>query len=438
MPIQPRSTEAPTGASLLLRGVELAHRAGSGAWLEEWRPWHQIRRQNQVPPKGDWTVWLMMTGRGWGKTRTAAEALLDLLESGTYRRPACAGATAADVRDVMVEGESGLLECARKRGLEAQYQPSNRRVVLPGLGLKVALFSAEKPGRARGPQHDVVWGDELREWLRGEEMWDNLMLGLRLGPQPKVLATTTPLALRWIMNIAKDEQTCVTVGSTRENLPNLSPEFERAIMRRYAGTRLEQQEIEGLLLEDVEGALWTRDLLDSTRRHEAPPLVRACVGLDPSVTGKRTSDEAGIVAAGLGRDEHGYVLADASGRMVPSEWGRRAAGLVREMGLDMVVAEVNQGGDMVADTIRVVDPGVVVKMVRASRGKLARAEPVSALWEQGRCHMVGRHPELEDELCSHTPQSKDSPNRLDAMVWAMTHLMLGQQILIGRAAPRPR
>lgn len=392
--------------------------------LSDWRVW---ARPNQLPPDTDWTVWLNLGGRGSGKTWAGANWANEQAE----RHPKSIGhlvaPTAADLRDVMVEGPSGILALSNNWN-RPTYEPSKRRLTYPN-GSTALLFSAEEPERLRGPQCHWAWADEVAAWSY-PEAWDQLLLGLRLGQRPQVVATTTPRPVQAIRDILARPDTVVTRSRTADNLANLAPVFLTTVVARYQGTRLGRQELEGELLEDVPGALWTRPLIDQHRVAHAPTLSRVVVGIDPAATSTEGADETGLVVAGLGADGHGYVLADASARLAPIAWAREAIRLYREHRADRVVAEVNNGGEMVELTIRTVDPNAAYKAVHASRGKAKRAEPVSALYEQGKVHHVGSYPHLEDQMCNWVPDlaaEQRSPDRMDALVWALTDLMVGGQ-----------
>ncbi|ADU50161.1 hypothetical protein Tmar_0036 [Thermaerobacter marianensis DSM 12885] len=391
------------------------------ALLYDWRFW---ARPKQLPPEGPWRIWLILAGRGFGKTRTGAEWVREQVERHGRRRIAIVGRTAADVRDVMVEGESGILSISPP-WFRPVYEPSKRRLTWPN-GAIATLYSADEPDLLRGPQHDAAWADELAAWRR-PEAWDNLMFGLRLGPDPRVVVTTTPRPVKLIRDLLNDPTCVVTRGSTYENAANLAPAFLEQIISRYEGTRLGRQELYGEVLDDVPGALWQRKRIDELRVREAPELVRVVVAIDPAVTSEEGSDETGIVVAGRGVDGDAYVLADRSCRMSPDGWARRAVKAYYDFDGDRIVGEVNNGGDLVETVIRTVDPKVPYKAVRASRGKAVRAEPVAALYEQGKVHHVGTFDHLEDQLCQITPdgyQGAGSPDRADALVWALTELML--------------
>ena len=393
--------------------------------------WRGLARGTQVAPEGDWRVWLLIAGRGFGKTRSGAEWVRARIEGGLARRVALVAPTASDAREVMIEGESGLVAIARA-GFAPRYEPSRRRLVWPN-GATATAFSAEEPERLRGPQHDAAWCDELAAWPY-EAAWDNLMLGLRLGDDPRCVVTTTPRPMRLLRRLLAEETVRVSRGATRENAKHLAPAFLAAIVRRYEGTRLGRQELEAELLDDVPGALWSRALFEreGARVLAAPSLRRIVVSLDPAVTAGEDADETGIIVAGLAQDAHGYVLADLSARLSPNAWAARALAAYRDFAADRIVAEVNNGGDMVQATLRALDAGASFKAVRASRGKIARAEPIAALYERGLVHHVGTFPALEDQMCSFTGEAREaSPDRLDALVWALSELMIEREEAAG-------
>lgn len=388
--------------------------------LHDWSIW---ARDKQLPPDGEWRVWLILAGRGFGKTRTGAEWVRGLAESGTVGRIALVGETAADVRDVMVEGESGVLACSPPWA-RPRYEPSKRRLTWPN-GAVATCFSADDPDQLRGPQFAAAWADEIAKW-RYEAAWDNLMLGLRLGSDPRCVATTTPKPRKWLTRLMDDPRTALTRGGTRENAANLAPAFLEQILSRYDGTRIGRQEIDGAYLTETPGALWNRACVDACRAQDAPDLDRVVVAVDPAVTSGVDADETGIVVAGRDGDGVFWVLEDLSGRFSPDLWARAAAAAFARHRADAVVCEVNQGGDLVIATLRTVDPALPVRGVRATRGKRVRAEPVAALYEQGRVRHVGRFDALEDQLTGFSGAAGDaSPDRLDALVWAITDLLSG-------------
>jgi phage terminase large subunit-like protein len=384
-----------------------------------------IPRPEQQAPAGDWRIWLLLAGRGFGKTRAGAEWIRERAETDKATRIALVAPTAADARDVMIEGESGLLAIAPD-ARRPRYEPSKRRLTWPN-GAIATAYSAEEPDRLRGPQHDAAWCDELAVW-RHDASWDMLMLGLRLGRDPRCVVTTTPKPGRLIRALVKDPTVAITRGATFDNADNLAPAFLDAIVKRYRGTRLGRQELLAELLEDVPGALWSRDAIERGSVAVAPVLTRIVVAIDPAASSGDGADETGIVVAGIDGSGHGYVLDDLSGRFAPHEWARRAVAAYKSHAADRIVAEVNNGGDMVEATLRVIDPNASYRAVHASRGKAVRAEPVAALYEQGRVHHVGRLPTLEDQMCEFTGASdrdgRASPDRVDALVWAITDLMI--------------
>ncbi|MDQ0417912.1 phage terminase large subunit-like protein [Croceifilum oryzae] len=389
--------------------------------LYDWRFW---ARPNQLPPKGNWRTWLLLAGRGFGKTRTGAEWVRSLVETEQAKRIALVAPTAADARDVVVEGESGIMAISSPWFMPI-YEPSKRRITWPN-GAIATLYSADEPERLRGPQHDAAWCDELAAW-RYPDSWDMLLFGLRLGKDPRVVVTTTPKPTPIIKSLVKAETTAITKGSTFDNAENLAPAFLKQILSKYDGTRLGRQELYADILDDNPGALWNQRMVDKLRVKEYPDLVRVVVAIDPAVTSSDESDETGMIVAGVGVDGHGYVLEDLSLRSTPDGWARIAVEAYHRHRADRVVAETNNGGDMVEHTIRTVDATVSYKKLHASRGKLTRAEPIAALYEQGRVHHVGDFGDLEDQLCSWTPGEK-SPDRMDALVWSLTELMLDTKL----------
>lgn len=400
--------------------------AQAQALLYDWRFW---ARPSQMPPEGDWRVWLLLAGRGFGKTRCGAELVRARIAAGTARRVALVAPTAADARNVMVEGESGLLAIA-PRGRQPRYEPSKRRLTWPN-GAIATTYSADEPERLRGPQHDFAWCDELAAW-RYPEAWDMLMFGLRLGSDPQIVATTTPKPTKLTRVLVGEATVQVTRGTTYENRANLAPAFLRQIVRRYEGTRLGRQELNAELLDDVPGALWTRALIEERRwprEKPVPELTRIVVAIDPAASAGEESDETGIVVAGKDREGQGWILDDASGRYSPTDWAKAALAAFRAHGADRIVAEVNNGGEMVEAMLRTLDADLAFTAVRAARGKTARAEPVAALYEQGRVHHVGAFPLLEDQMCAFTHDfdratAGYSPDRVDALVWAVSELLV--------------
>lgn len=403
------------------------------ALLHDWR---FLARSNQLPPDGDWQNWLILAGRGFGKTRTGAEWAREELKAGASRLGLIAP-TASDARDVMVEGESGLLAVcwagdktyAGEPLGRPQYEPSKRRLTWAN-GAIATLFSAEEPERLRGPQHDRLWCDELAAWKYLRETWDMAMFGLRLGDRPRTCITTTPKPNQVLREIIKDRRTIVTRGSTFDNAGNLAPTFMQAVRDKYEGTRLGRQELNAELLDDVPGALWTRDIIDAARKDvRLPEMQRIVVSIDPSGTAgdQDDGDSIGIIVAGKGVDGHGYILADRTCKLSPDGWGRRAVAAYHEFKADRIIAERNYGGAMVEHVIKTVDRTVPYQEVVASRGKVVRAEPVAALYEQGRVKHTADLELLEDQMCAMTGDGflgDGSPDRVDAAVWALTELLV--------------
>lgn len=412
-------------AELRRRAPELAFKGA---------PWSEICRPDQREPEGDWRYWIVLAGRGYGKTRVGAEWVVKHAYSGEYEYVNLIGATADDARDIMVEGESGIMAvCAgtakdgQARPSMPRYIPSKRRIEWPN-GCKSLIFTADEPERLRGKQHQKLWGDEIAAW-RYEEAWRQATLGLRLGPSPQALLTTTPKPRAFLRKLLEHPASVVTRGTTYDNRANLAPEFFAEIIREYEGTSLGAQELNAVMLEEAEGALWRRSWIENTRAEEWPEdLVSLAIGVDPP--GGTTL--CGIVAAGMSEDGDLWVGCDRSEKLPPGGWAWKAIDLYEDMSADEIVAEGNFGGDMVVSTIGTAaqDLGVraPVRLVHASRGKAPRAQPVAALWEQGRAHMVGENSDLEDEMCTYVPGvTKDSPNRMDAMVWAATATALAKR-----------
>jgi len=391
--------------------------------------WTFLARPKQLPPDGNWRMWLVMAGRGFGKTRTGAEWIRGLVESGQARRIGLVGRTAADVRDVMVEGPSGLIPIS-PNGMRPIYEPSKRRISWPN-GAIAQMFSADEPNLLRGPQFDAAWCDELAAW-KYNEAFDQLMFGLRLGSDPRCVITTTPRPVKVIRDLIQSENCVVTTGSTYENRANLAPQFFEEIVKRYEGTALGRQEIYAEVIDEMPGALWGRELLEKCRIKEVDtPLVRTVVAVDPAMGGTR--NETGIIVAAVDITGRGIVLEDCSVRATPDQWARKAIFAYHKYKADRIVAEVNQGGDLVERVLRTVDEKVSYKKVRASKGKLARAEPVAALYEQGKVVHLGHLLKLEDQMCSYVPGDRGSPDRLDALVWGLSDLMLSKKQVMSLA-----
>ena len=395
--------------------------------------WTRCGRPDQHAPEGSWRTWLILAGRGWGKTRTGAEWVREQVMLHGARRVALVARTAADVRDVIVEGESGILAISPPSE-RPTWEPSRRRLTWPN-GAIATTYSADVPDQLRGPQHDLAWSDELAAW-QYPDAWTQLLLGLRLGRDPRVVVTTTPRPTPIIRNLLSAHTTHVTRGRTLDNAANLAPQFLDAVVRQYEGTRLGRQELDGEVLDDNPGAMWKRESIDASRVRTEPQLRRVVVGVDPAVTSNASSDETGIVVAGIGHDGRFYVLADYSGRYSPDQWASRAVEAYRTHKADRIVAERNQGGDLVERTLRTVDRNAAITTVHAMRGKALRAEPIAALYEQARVSHVGALSMLEDQMTAWDPASDaKSPDRVDALVYAMTELTTSGARTVNATAP---
>ncbi len=410
--------------------------------LYNWREW--VARPKQIQPTGDWVHWLLLAGRGFGKTKTGGETVREWASEKLPGPIHIVAPTAADIRKVMIEGPSGLMSCYPP-GQQPNYQPSLGHMITWPNGNIAYCFSAEEPNRLRGPQCCRYWADEICAWPRtqstdklenksiAEETWDNLMFGFRIGDDLRGIITTTPKPIKLIRDIIANPSTVITRGSTYDNRGNLSPEFFDQIIRKYEGTRIGRQELDAELLEDFPGALWTHAMIDSARIGPGDVhwdmIVRVVVAIDPAVSANENSDETGIITAALTRSEHILILDDDSCKESPLGWARRAVARYKMRKADRIVAEVNNGGDLVAANLYTVAPEVPFRAVRASRGKAIRAEPVAAMYEQGRVHHVGQFPTLEDQLCEYVPGvTEKSPDRMDALVWAITELVVDPEI----------
>lgn len=406
--------------------------------------WPLLGRPAQMAPDtaqggGDWTIWLMLGGRGAGKTRAGAEwvrALATGAQGPAAGRIALVAESLSDLREVMVEGVSGLL-AVHPRQERPQWEPTRRRLVWPN-GAIAQGFSADDPESLRGPQFDAAWCDELAKWRYAEAAFDMLQFGLRLGTHPRQMVTTTPRPTALIRRLLADPRCAVTRMATVENAVHLAPTFLEGVVGRYAGTRLGRQELDGDLVEDRPDALWRRAAIEELREDAPPPLTRIVVAVDPPASSRKGADACGIVAAGLDGEGMVHVLADESAQgLTPNQWGARVVALHHRLAADRVVVEVNQGGEMVRTILATLDDGVPVSEVRATRGKWLRAEPVAALYERGRVRHAGAFPALEDEMCDFGTgglSSGRSPDRMDALVWAITALALGPK----ETAPRVR
>ncbi len=396
--------------------------------------------EHQLPPEGagDWRTWVILGGRGAGKTRAGAEWVRAQVEgarpldAGVCSRIALVGETIDQVREVMIFGDSGIMACSPP-DRRPVWQATRKRLVWPN-GAVASVHTAHDPDGLRGPQFDGAWVDELAKWKRGQETWDQLQFGLRLGERPRVCVTTTPRNVGVLKALLEASSTVVTHAKTEANKANLAGSFLEEVRRRYAGTRLGRQELDGVLLSDAEGALWSSEMIEGAQVSKPPVLDRVVVAVDPCVSSGAGADECGIVVVGAvtkgpAQDWRAFVLADCTvSGLGPSGWAKAAIDAMAQFGADRLVAEVNQGGQMVAEVIRQVDPLVPYKAVHASRGKVARAEPVAALYEQGRVfHVTGALSALEDQMTRMTArgyEGEGSPDRVDALVWALHEVMI--------------
>jgi phage terminase large subunit-like protein len=402
--------------------------------------WEFWARPEQIPPEGDWNTFLALAGRGWGKSRAAVEWVREQVKQGK-KRIAYVCATGSDVERVFVKGESGILNSCwsgdktykgEQMGIP-EWSPTKRTLTWAN-GAKVEAYSAEEPERLRGPQFHAAACDELCAWRKDEETWDMLQMTLRLGKHPKVFIATTPKSTKLLRRIIKDPKTIVVKGSTFDNADNLASTYLQAVKEQYEGTRLGKQELYAEVLTENEGALWTAEMIDNCQidRDEVPELVRKVLAVDPALTNNTESDETGIILAGIDINGICYVLGDYTLKALPEVWGQKAAELFYEKECDRLVYETNQGRDTIPPLFKVVDENIPLKGVHASTAKIARAEPVSALYEQGKVKHV-RNPEdpdasladLETQLTTYEPMGRyKSPDRYDALVWAVTELML--------------
>lgn len=392
--------------------------------------WDQQARPSQRIPEGNWRIWLILAGRGFGKTRTGAETIRYWAKTNQARRIALIGDTQEDVRDIMIEGQSGILaihppdECPR-------YEPSKRQLIWKN-GTIATAYSAENYKQLRGPQFDHAWIDEFAKFRMIEKVWQQIHFSLRLGSNPRMIITTTPRPLPLLKQIVAREgpNIIITRGTTFENQANLSSLFIDTMQTNFAGTRLGVQELLGEIIEAHEGALWSPVILDQHRLPDIPSLRRIIIGIDPAVTHHQESDETGIIVVGLGEDHHAYVLEDLSGRYPATTWGKIACEAYHRWKADRVVAEVNKGGDLVESLLRSIDPRISYQGIYATRGKYTRAEPIAALYEQGEVHHARQGlKKLEDQMCHFMLGMTESPDRVDALVWALTALMLEAQTL---------
>lgn len=391
--------------------------------------WDAFSHPHQRPPTGVWATWLLMGGRGCGKTRAGAEWVRAKVSGAQWSGPsagniALIGQTYADVREVMIEGISGVL-AAHPEHSKPQWNPSRRRLEWSN-GAVARAFSSEDPEALRGPQFDAAWCDEIGKWSNATETFDMLQFGLRLGTQPQQLMTTTPKSTPLLKMLLHDKATVLTKAGTRENAAFLAQAFLEQMAERYGGTRLGRQELDGELIEDREDALFVRKWFEAGRVRQVPELKRVVVAVDPPATSGKNADSCGLIAAGITHQAELFVLRDRTTQgLRPSGWADQAIKLYHELEADCLLAEVNQGGEMVREVIESCDASVPVRSVHATRSKRRRSEPVALLYEQGRVHHCGVFPELEDEMADFGPKGLSngkSPDRLDALVWAITEL----------------
>jgi len=397
-------------------------------------------RPNQIEPKGDHNIWFLNCGRGFGKTWTGAQWVRQKVKEG-HKRIACVAATNSDIERVMVKGESGFLNLCWKGDKTLKGKPMGfpewsptKRTLTWENGAKVEFYSAEEPERLRGPQFSAAWCDELAAWNKDQDTWDMLQFCLRLGKHPKVCVTTTPKSTALVRKLVKDPKTVITVGSTFDNEANLADTYLTAVRAQYEGTRLGRQELYAEILTENEGALWTADMIDNCQvsRDDVPPLIRVVVAVDPAVSSNVESDHTGIMVAGICEKGMAYVLGDYTMKDLPERWASKVVSLYQDFECSRIVYESNQGKDLIKSLFKTIDENLPLKGVHASSAKIARAEPVSALYEQGKVYHV-RNPkdpeasltELETQMCTYEPMGKHkSPDRYDALVWAITDLML--------------
>ena len=402
--------------------------------LPEWESarlrhnWDLHARESQLPPEGDWDTWLILAGRGFGKTRAGAEWVRAQVETRQADRIALVARSLPEALSIMVHGESGIINISPPWD-KPTYEPSKRKLTWPS-GAHALVFSSHEPDQLRGPQFDAAWCDELASWEHPAETWDNLSFALRLGRRPRSVVTTTPKPVELVRSLPNISGTYVTRGTTFDNKDNLAPSFFDGIIDRYDGTRIGQQEIYAEITDEDEDALWKREWIEKARLGSYPPIARIVVSIDPAMSTRPTSSETGIVVVGADmRRDHAYILADESGRLTPNNMALRVAHLFDKFNATQIVVEANAGGNHVETTLRnAIERTLPIKSIRARHGKQIRAEPVAALYEQGRVHHVGRFPDLEDQMCTWTPDvsPSHSPDRADALVHAVTDLILNR------------
>lgn len=393
--------------------------------VNSWETWDA--RPEQLPPQGDWAIWLFLAGRGAGKSKAASEWVVGEIQAGRAKRIALVGRTVGDTRDVMVTGQSGILATAKRRGVIAQHEPSKRLITFPEFSAVATTYSADAGASLRGPEFDLAYCDEIAAWPKSngdDDAWNNLMFGLRIGDHPRLIATTTPRVTKFMRDLLNDPRVAVTRSTTYDNRSNLAPSFLAEIEARYKGTRLGRQELLGELIEDVEGALWQAEWIEANRRDLSPSIAlkRIVVAIDPAVSTHTSSDYTGLCISGLGEDDEFYVLHSEQMKVSPHEWASRAIDLYHSWGADKIVAEKNNGGDLVEHTLRSVDRNVALKLIHAKRGngKHVRAEPVAALYEQSRVHHTKQFDDLEEQMQSFPQVEHD--DLVDSLVYAITEL----------------
>ena len=396
------------------------------------RDWNFWARQSQLPPKGKWRTWAFLGGRGAGKTRAASEWIVEKVEMGQAHSIALIGPTFQDVRDIMVEGHSGIINIA-KDDFKPKFEPSNRRLIWPN-GAKALLFSAEVPDSLRGPQFDLAWGDEFAAWPDGDEVMDVLLPALRLGENPQIMITTTPKPVPWVKKLFENNNCVITQSSTHENAANLSDGIIEEMENRWQNSIWARQELLGEMIDDPQGALWSRIDIKNARAKPAPSeFDKIIIAVDPPAMSGKNADACGIIVAGSIGNE-AFVLADLTTQgLAPNEWAKVIADAYNQFEANLILAEANQGGEMVRTIISLSSPQAMVHLVHAKAAKRTRAEPVALLYSRGLIGHLAHFPALEDEMCRFG--SKDfnhSPDRVDALVWAISHLLLNQ------GAPRAR
>ncbi|MDR1488371.1 MAG: phage terminase large subunit [Holosporales bacterium] len=385
--------------------------------------WDEVARDSQKIPKGDWFLWLIRAGRGFGKTRTGAESVMKLVEEEGYRNIAIVGKTIDEARKIMVEGHSGIMSTSLAYEGKVRFYPSRNELVWEN-GAKARLYSGDRPESLRGPQFDLVWTDEFAKYKRGEELWEQILMTLRLGSNPRCIMTTTPRPLQILIELSANAFTHLTRGSTFENKDNLGARFIENMKNRFEGTNLGRQELLGEIVEDNDAMLWKAENIKykDIKRSE---LKRIVIGVDPAVTNNENSDETGIIVAGVGKDDKIYVLEDLSGKYRPPQWAKIVAKACEDYQANRVVAEINNGGDLVEEMLRTVSPYIPYSSVRAVKGKTARAEPIALLYESGNVYHIQKFDKLEKQMKNMSHSDEDNnmhDDRVDALVWSLSEI----------------